>query len=207
MEIELKFLIDEELTRERLESDRHLRELARGGEMEEIPMYAVYFDSKDYVLLHQAIAFRVRHEGSRWVATLKWDGSAENGLHIRRELNVPVDEAFMEAPSLSIFKGSAEYEALMEVAGDRPLLPVMSMEFTRTQVQVDTGRSIDMLSYDVGEIRTTEGVAPISELEIELYSGDREDMLALGNELAQKYDLKVGNKSKFQRGLELLGMK
>ena len=82
----------------------------------------------------------------------------------------------------------------------------MEMEFVRKQMHIDTGKSISMLSYDEGEIRTTCGNAPISELEIELYSGDQEDMIALGSELASKYNLEPGNRSKYQRGLELLGI-
>jgi len=86
------------------------------------------------------------------------------------------------------------------------LMPVMEMEFVRKQMHVDTGKSISVVSCDEGEIRTAVGSAPISEVEVELYSGDQEDMIALGRELAAKYNLQAGNKSKFQRGLELLGL-
>ena len=65
---------------------------------------------------------------------------------------------------------------------------------------------VDVLSFDEGEIRTAGGTAPISEVEVELYSGDQDDMIALGKELAAKYNLTPGNKSKYQRGLELLGL-
>ena len=59
---------------------------------------------------------------------------------------------------------------------------------------------------DEGEIKTAKGNAPILELEIELYTGDQEDMVALGRKLEEKYHLKQGNKSKYQRGLEILGL-
>ena len=55
-------------------------------------------------------------------------------------------------------------------------------------------------------IHTSKGDAEILELEVELYSGDQEDMVALGSELATKYNLEAGDKSKYQRGLELLGV-
>lgn len=51
---------------------------------------------------------------------------------------------------------------------------------------------------------TPKGQAPVAELEIELFSGDQDDMIALGRELAAKYNLTPGNKSKFQVGLELI---
>ena len=83
-------------------------------------------------------------------------------------------------------------------------LPVMHMEFTRQQMRVDTGKSISVISLDDGVIRTANGEVPIAELEIELYSGDQEDMVRLGEELAAKYNLAAGDCSKFQTGLALL---
>lgn len=205
-EIELKFLVDEAFTRDHLLGDAHLREIAGEGKIEKIPMEAEYFDTPDRALLKKGIAFRVRQEGAHMVATLKWGGSAENGLHIRGELNVPVDEAFAQKPCMEIFRGSENYEEICQAVGDWPLEPVMRMSFLRQQLRVDTGKSICVVSYDEGEIQTICGSAPISELEIELYSGEQKDMLALGEELAQKYNLQAGNKSKYQRGLELLGV-
>ena len=49
-----------------------------------------------------------------------------------------------------------------------------------------------------------EKVAPISEMEIELYSGEEEDMKALGDDVAEKYGLIAENTSKFKRGLDLM---
>jgi len=206
MEIELKFLVDEEFTRDRFFNDGHLKELAAQETFETIAMKAVYYDTEDGDMMEREIAFRIRHEDDRLVATLKWGGGAEEGLHERGELNVTVDEAFCAAPKASIFAGSEIYEAIGPEVGEKLLHPVMEMEYIRKQVHIDTGRSISVLSYDEGEIRTTGGTAPISELELELYSGDQEDMVALGRELAVKYNLKPGNVSKYQRGLELMGL-
>ena len=66
------------------------------------------------------------------------------------------------------------------------------------EVRVDTGVSISVLSVDEGEIKTLNGDIPILELEIELYAGDKDDMIALGRKLEEKYHLKRGNRSKFQ---------
>ena len=167
-------------------------------------MRAVYFDTADGDLQRREMAFRVREENDRKVATLKWGGSAENGLHVRGELNVPVDEAFCSAPHVDIFKGSEIYEEIAGTVGEKALLPVMHMAFTRQQMRVDTGKSISVISLDDGVIRTANGEVPIAELEIELYSGDQEDMVRLGEELAAKYNLAAGDCSKFQKGLALL---
>ena len=206
MEIEFKFLIDEEFTRDKIFNDKHLQEISEDGTVETILMKAVYFDTEEKDLLKKEMAYRIRFEDERTVATLKWGGKAEDGLHVRGELNVPVDREFVRHPEIDIFQGSAIYQEIVRAVGDKKLIPVMEMEFIRKQVQIDTGKSISVVSYDEGEIRTSAGNAPISELEIELYSGDQEDMIALGNQLATRYNLKAGNKSKFQRGLELLGV-
>lgn len=98
------------------------------------------------------------------------------------------------------------YGDIEAAVGDKPLKPIMNIDCLRRQVSVDTGKSISVVSLDIGTILTDTATAPITELEIELYSGDEDDMISLGRELASKYNLIPENKSKFQRGLELLGV-
>lgn len=207
MEIELKFLVEEQIAREKILGDKHLAEIMDKGSEEEIEMRAVYFDTENLDLCKSEFAFRVRRENEHPVATLKWGGKVEGGLHMRGELNVPVSDEFAENPSLDIFKGSEIYEDIIDAAAGKPLKPLLEANCVRKQIRVDTGKSISVVSLDVGEIVTAKGTAPISELEVELYSGDEADMIALGQELATKYNLKEGAKSKFQVGLELLGYK
>lgn len=98
------------------------------------------------------------------------------------------------------------YGDIEAAVGDKPLKPIMNIDCLRRQISVDTGKSISVVSLDIGTILTDTATAPITELEIELYSGDEDDMISLGRELASKYNLIPENKSKFQRGLELLGV-
>lgn len=205
MEVELKFLVEDKLARDRILQDNYLEEMMHEGSREEIRMNATYFDTKDMDLCRKKMALRVRFENGKPIATLKWGGSSENGLHIRGELNVHVEEEFMELPNLSIFKGSEIYGELLELAGDKELIPLMEVECLRKQMMVDTGKSISVVSLDVGQVITSGGSSDISELEVELYSGDRDDMVEMGRKLASKYNLKESNVSKFQRGLALLG--
>ena len=220
MEIELKYLFDTdardgedagtkqasvEKMKNEIFADEEIQRFMDAGSEEVIPMDAIYLDTADGALRKKGIAFRVRQEGSQPVATLKWGGKQEAGLHVRGELNVSVGEDFVKAPSLAIFQGSEIYEELAEI--EESLISVMEMKFTRRQVRLDTGLSISEMSLDEGEIITINGNEPILELEIELYAGDQEDMIALGGRLEEKYHLKKGLTSKFQRGLALLGEK
>ena len=205
MEIELKYLFEDEASKDAIFSDKYISKVKDEGSETVTPMCAVYLDTQDGALRKKEIAFRVRHEYSKFVATLKWGGSAEEGLHVRGELNVPVDEDFLEMPTLEVFKGSEIYDEIADIADSGKLITVMEMNFVRREIRLDTGLSIDVLSVDEGEIKTANGTLPILELEIELYTGNKDDMIALGRKLEEKYHLKRGNRSKYQRGLELLG--
>lgn len=205
MEIELKYLFDDEASKDAIFNDKYISKVKDDGSETVTPMRAVYLDTQEGALRKKEMAFRVRHEYSKFVATLKWGGSAEEGLHVRGELNVPVDEGFLETPTLEVFKGSEIYDEIADIAGSGKLIPVMEMNYVRREIRLDTGLSIDVLSVDEGEIKTANGTLPILELEIELYTGNKDDMIALGRKLEEKYHLKRGNRSKYQRGLELLG--
>lgn len=204
MEIELKYLVEEPIAREKILKDKHLSEIKEKGSDEEINLDAVYYDTEDMALCKDKIAFRIRLENGNPVATLKWDGKVSDGLHVRGEFNTPVDKECLKAPYPEIFKGSEIYEKFRETVSDKPLKEIMRVECLRKQIMVDTGKSIDTISLDIGKVITPKGQAPIAELEIELFSGDKDDMIALGTELAAKYNLTPGNKSKFQIGLELI---
>lgn len=205
MEIELKYLIDNEEIIEQIFQDPYLAKIKDKNSDEEIEMHAVYFDTEDRRLYREGIAFRVRKEGNKLIATLKWNGSSEEGMHKREEINVPVDdESKLTAPDVHIFDQSEMCEVLSKVVGKRKLIPLMDIYFKRRQMRLDTGKSISELSVDRGQIVCNGKIAPISELEIELYSGEEEDMRALGDEMAEKYNLIVENTSKFKRGLDLM---
>lgn len=204
MEIELKFLVEDKLARDRILEDNYLAPLVQEGSREEIQMKATYFDTWDMDLCREKMALRVRFENGNPVTTLKWGGSSENGLHVRGELNVHVDESFVDSPDLHVFRGSDIYDDIIRIAGGKKLVPIMDVDYLRRQMMVDTGKSISVVSLDVGQVITSKGTYDISELEIELYSGDCDDMIEMGRRLAAKYNLKESDTSKFQRGLNIL---
>ncbi|MDD4378049.1 MAG: CYTH domain-containing protein [Eubacteriales bacterium] len=205
MEIELKYAVTNMEVSQNILDDKYLKTIKDKDSDEVINMKAIYYDTEDRDLFSSKIAFRVRQEGSKIVATVKWNGTSTDGLHEREEINVPVeDETFFEAPTLSIFKESPIEDKLLNISKGKKIIPIMEMVFTRKQMRIDTGKSISEISVDTGEIITKNGNAPICEVEIELYSGDKEDMEKLGNDLADRYNLVPENTSKYKRGLDLL---
>ena len=206
MELELNYLLWDDLAKDRILNDKHLLEIKNPACDETVQMRAIYLDTEEGDLRGLQIALRARFENERVVVTLKWKGSAQDGLHVRGELNVPAGSEYLDNPTVDIFKGSEIYDELLAAVSDKKLVPVMEMDYVRKAIQVDTGKSISVVSLDEGTIHTSKGDAEILEVEVELYSGDQEDMVALGGELAAKYNLQTSDKSKYQRGLELLGV-
>lgn len=205
MEIEMKYVIGDREIARNIWEDEYLSGIEEKDSREKVYMKAAYFDTDDYILSKNDIAFRVRMEGPRIVASLKWKGASEDGLHTREEINVPVkDEACFILPNPEIFKESDIGRDMIALLNGKPLHSLLETRFLRSRLRVDTGKSICEVAIDEGEIVTDFGNLPICELEIELFSGDQEDIQKMGELLAEKYQLVPEDKSKYARGLGLL---
>jgi len=205
MEIEMKYVIGDREIAKSIWEDEYLSGIEEKDSREKVYMKASYFDTDDYILSKNDIAFRVRMEGARIVASLKWNGSSVEGLHTREEINVPVnDEACFIAPDPEIFKEAEMGREMIELVGGKPLHSLLETRFLRSRVRIDTGKSICEIAIDEGEIVTDFGNLPICELEIELFTGDQEEVQKLGDMLAAKYSLIPEDRSKYARGLKLL---
>ena len=206
MEIEFKFKIDSSEIAESIFSDPEIMEITDDNSQEEINLYAIYFDTEDRRLSREGITVRTRKENDAYVATVKWNGGSENGLHQREEINIPMaDDSKFHTPDVEIFAQSEMCETLKKVIGHRELLKRVEVIVLRKQIRIDTGKSICELSYDEGKVINQDKEGIISEMEVELYSGSREDMELFVEKLAKKYSLVPENRSKFRQGLELQG--
>lgn len=207
MEIEMKYGISDKETAENIWNDAYLSSIEEADTREKVLMKAAYFDTEDFVLSKNDIAMRVRMEGSRIVATVKWKGKSKGGLHTREEINVPVnDEACFIMPDPQIFKESDIGQELIGLIGFKSLHSIMETNFVRSRFRVDNGSGIMEVSIDNGEIITDNGKAPICELEIELFSGEEDALTEVTGKVVEKYGLKPEEKSKYARGLELLNI-
>ncbi|MBR6352166.1 MAG: CYTH domain-containing protein [Firmicutes bacterium] len=205
MEIEVKYAIPNKETADAIWEDPEIADMSDISTSEKLVMKAVYFDTEDYTLSNHNIALRVRVEGERTFAALKWGGSAQDGFHEREEVNVPVsgEESFI-APEPDMFKESADGLDLIELIGKKPLVNMLETRFLRKRVRLNYKNSIFELAVDTGDIVTDAGNRDILELEIELFAGSEADLQELGERIADKYSLKPENMSKFARGLELI---
>jgi len=158
MEIEMKYSIGDKEIAKNIWDDEYLLSVEEKDSREKVFMKAAYFDTDDNILSKNDISFRVRMEGCRIVASLKWNGTCKDGLHKREEINVPVkDEACFILPSPEIFKESDIGQEMIELIGDRKLHSILETHFLRSKLRVDTGKSICEVAVDVGEIITDFG--------------------------------------------------
>ncbi len=208
MEIELKYIVDSKETCEAIFEDSYLFSIEEDGTREKVFMKAAYFDTNDHILSANDIAFRVRLERDKLVASLKWRGKCEGALHKREEINVPVDnpDCFL-MPDPGIFKESEIGKEVIRLVDGKPLISIMEIVFMRSRFKVDTGSSIVEVSLDVGEIMTEAGNQQFCELELELFSGSEEELVILGDRLSAQYNLLESPESKYVRGLRILGIR
>lgn len=205
MEIEFKYRPADDLVADKIFEDEYISKL-KLGDFFCVEMRAVYFDTLKGDLMKNKMAFRIRREDDKSVATLKWSGGSVDGLHVREEINrVPDDEKMLAKPTIEIFRDDCKiYDKLKKTVQDRTLVPVMETNFTRKRILLDTGRSISEFSFDSGEIIAGGKSVPICEIEIEFIDGERDDFIKLGEAVAKRYKLMPGDMSKFERGIKLL---
>lgn len=168
--------------------------------VEKFDLAARYFDTADRSLRREKIAYRVRKENERWMATIKGNGSADGGLHCRSEWNVEVADG---TPDLSVFAATSIDKNVFNELNADSLQILVETVFQREAVTVKYEDSLIEIALDNGFVLGAGKRAPILEVELELKEGRKGDLLKLGAELSRKFSLVVEPKSKFLRGLLL----
>ncbi|EEA02976.1 adenylate cyclase [Burkholderia sp. H160] len=172
-----------------------------------IKLVNIYFDTPQLTLASSKSALRLRQTPDGWLQTFKTVGTATGGLHSRHEWEMPVAGAKLEIETmLSACDDPAAADALKQAAP--ALIALFRTNFTRTLWLLDTdGAQIeaaidqgDVLADVDGEVRR----APISEIELELKSGDEAALPVLAAELGKRIaGLAPDDISKAQRGYRL----
>lgn len=200
METEFKYRLADPSIFDRIVNDSEIMGSCK-EEVEVIDMAANYFDTEEFDFLNRGVAYRIRQENERITATIKWDKEVKDGLHIREEFNLVVnDDRYAENPDIEMFRSSDAYDVLYNASGDKKLVKKIGMEYERRQIRVDTGKSISCVSVDQGVIHHKDGHdVPVLELEIEWYYGDEDDFKNLAARIQKKYQLETEDVSKLQR--------
>ena len=170
----------------------------------ETNMRAVYYDTEDGLLRSVDAAFRIRKENDRYVATLKWGGTSDEALHEREELNLPLcEKSDAEEPSLKVFAESEKGRELIELAGERKLIPTVETSFTRRTMRIDTGKTICGSGSGYGKnyyLRRQRGYQRTGAGALfRRCGGYRSDRAGFGREIFSS----SGNRIEIRKGIEL----
>jgi len=204
MEQEMKYAVPSKEVSDLIWENSLITKYGDESTRETLVMKAVYFDTESFDLANNKMTVRVRSEGDRKFATLKWNGCSKNGFHERNEINVPVQDDSFIAPKPEIFVGSDDGDVLLNLIGSKTLVNLMEMSFLRRKIRLMYKESVVELALDYGEIITDHGTSPILELELELYAGTVDTLLELGEEFVKTYELTPEDRSKFSRGYALI---
>ena len=157
-----------------------------------------YYDTPELSLRARRIALRFRKKGWDWLLTVKSAEPAAGGLAVRNEWETPAtpgvfDFSHVDAPALR--------EALDQQRED--LTAVFTTDFQRHCWQVPFGASQIEMALDQGYIAANGRRERICEVELELISGQVDDLFALCRHLQRALHLHPSIASKAERGYRL----
>lgn len=199
MEIELKLLLPPEDLRR---AGRHASVAAlRAGRGRTDRLVSVYYDTPDAVLARAGVALRVREARGRWVQTVKGGGASAAGLHLRDELEWRLASP---EPDPALLTGTPFEELFASATVSGRLAPVFVTDFERAirPLAWPDGTRAE-LALDQGSVQAGARSEPISEMELELKSGDATRLFELAQALSADLPLRLGHASKAERGYVL----
>ncbi len=190
-ETELKYTPPEGFSSEKLFS---LPEIAPHlGEIKEFSMQTDYLDTPFRDAKSRGITLRRRLENGTSVLYAKTSRLRSGELSIRGEWSVESDDLASAAKALAAV-GAPTSELVgiaLEVCG--------RVAFTRYEAVLSLPEFSASLSYDEGVFGES---VPFSEIELELVSGDTDELLRFGRELSLKYGFSPESASKYARALK-----
>lgn len=181
----------------RLKRHPFLRELSKERAVTR-KLYSIYFDTPDLQLHRAEMALRLRRVGQQWLQTLKGGGAVQAGLHLRNEWETPVAGEQLDFPALE-----AEGAYPLSAGLRKKVRSLFVTDFTRSIRMVQFEGALIELSLDSGEIRAGENTHPISELELELKSGEPVQLFRLALALLDIVPLEIEATSKAEYGYRL----
>lgn len=158
-------------------------------------LYNVYYDTPDLELSRRAMALRLRCVGKQWLQTLKSGGGVKAGLHQRNECEAPVCGEALDFEALEASGGQRLPQTLR-----KKLQPLFVTNFSRTCRMLDFEGAEIELCMDSGEILAGQTSRPISELELELKSGEPQQLFQFALALLDIVPLEIEHTSKAAHG-------
>lgn len=161
-----------------------------------------YYDTPEGYLYGNNIAIRIRQKGSFSELTLKTKISCEtSGIMQRREWNIKHEDdpltfsCFQKIPTIPVL--------VKDLLKKDKLRESFKNEFFRSNWLIIHGETKVILSLDQGFFRKNNIRMEISEIELELDSGNHEELLNISYLVADNLNCWLSFRSKLQSGMEI----
>lgn len=196
IEIELKFIATSEA------AEKLPAQLANWPHQHSAPqeLTNIYFETAGGQLRDWDMGLRIRGFGDSYEMTLKTAGQTIGGLHQRPEYNVALAKPELD---IALLPADIWPQGCDLVALQQQLQPLFSTHFVREKWVITYRKSEIEVAFDSGDVTSGELSEPLNEIELELKSGERDDLLAFATELANMGGLRLGSLSKAARGYAL----
>jgi inorganic triphosphatase YgiF len=162
-----------------------------------------YYDTRDMRLARHGIALRLRHDGKRWLQTVKGPPlhGTSAGLHARSEYECRLAHASFDVAHL----GTTPWHRVLLKALRKDLLVVQfTTDFVRHAIPLAfPDGTTATLAIDSGSIRAGRRTTPIAEIEMEIVTGNPLPLFGVAQRLAQDVPLAIGSANKAERGYAL----
>jgi inorganic triphosphatase YgiF len=162
-------------------------------------LISTYYDTPDLALKHQGLSLRVREQSGRFIQTVKSGDLAGSDFLTRGEWE---DELAESCPD----PGAAQSGEHLPDGIAGALQPLFATDVTRTTVAIEPAPATRIeAAIDQGEIRSAAGggTEPISEIELELKSGDAAALYDVALQLLDVASIRIEPRSKSERGYQL----
>jgi len=166
-------------------------------------LHSVYWDTPDLALHAAGLALRIRRVETEWIQTVKDRGTQHAGLFDRLEDETPVHDATPDVARIgnSTLRGALD-GAL--AAGGGVLAPTFETDVRRSVRTLRRGDAEIEVCLDVGQVRTTAGDVPLSEVELELKAGVPGSLYDFALDLHERVPLRPAGCDKPTLGFRML---
>lgn len=197
LELELKYLLGAAYAPQVAEL---LNVYAKAGASEEVALLNAYFDTPDHWFRRHDMGLRTRQKHGRFEQTIKLAGQQHGALQIRPEYNLPCAAI---VPVLADFPAEIWPAATDLTTIQQQLTELFSTDFVRQSWRLVLPNATIEVVYDKGEVRAGERRQVISEIEIELLTGEPAAVFDLAEFLLNALPMRTGWLSKAARGYQL----
>ena len=197
-ELEYKLHVADEHALASILADPQIAAL-RQGDWQERRMKTTYYDSADRRFTSEFWTFRHRIEGCKSIVCVK---TPTEDRHTRGEWQIDADGVDLNSVEALLLAGAPKKLVFLYGAGD--VAPICGAEFTRKSCMIRfADGSLAELAGDCGILHGKTEKVPFTELELELYNGNPDEMLAFVGYLKAQYSLSEQTLSKIARAMKL----